>query len=56
MERYHIFKDHQLIASTATREEAIFLIRSYQKYETHPWLKSEYSIIKGIEELIGYEK
>lgn len=56
MERYHIFKDHLLIASTNSREEALSLIRQYQKYETHPLLRSEYSIIKGVEELIEYEK
>ena len=56
MERYFIIKDGRIEASTYTREQAIDLIRCYQKKETHPILKAEFSIIKGVEELISYEK
>ena len=54
MERYYVFKDGQQIGSTADRKNAIVLIRQYQEFETHPWLKSEFSIIKGEEEFIPY--
>ncbi len=54
--RFYIFKDGTLIASTATREQAIALIREEQKYETHYMLRSEFSIIYGTEEFIGYEE
>ena len=40
--------------STATRESAVDLIRQYQKQETHPILRAEFSIIKGEEEFIPY--
>ena len=56
MERYYITKDGKIEASTHTREQAIDLIRSYQKLETHPILKAEFSIIKGIEEIVEYTK
>ena len=55
MKRYYIFKDGMMIGSTATRENASDMIRSYQKAETHPLLKSEFSIIFGEEEIIPYE-
>lgn len=54
MKRYHIFKDGMIQASTATREEAIYLIRQYQAGEHHYLLRSEYSIIYGEEEIIKY--
>jgi hypothetical protein len=54
--RYHIFKDGQLIGSTATREEAIDMIRTKQARETHFMLKPEFSIIYGQEEFIPYER
>ena len=41
-------------ASTATRESALDLIRQYQKMETHPILRAEFSIIEGEEEFIPY--
>ena len=54
MERGYIFKDGIQQASTATRESAIELIRQYQKQETHPMLRAEFSIIVGEEEVIPY--
>ena len=54
MERYHIIKDGKIEANTATREQAIDIIRVYQKKETHPFLKAQFSIIKGEEEFILY--
>ena len=54
MERVYIFKDGVQQASTATRESAIELIREYQKQETHPMLRAEFSIIVGEEEVIPY--
>ena len=54
--RFYIFKDGNQIASTATRESAVELIREYQKYETHYMLRSSFSIIYGAEEFIGYEE
>ncbi len=54
--RYYIFKDGTQIGVTATREDAIDMIRRRQKRETHYLLKSEFSIIYGCEEFIHYEK
>ncbi|NBH15309.1 hypothetical protein D3Z36_14250 [Lachnospiraceae bacterium] len=54
MERVYIFKDGIQQASTATRESAIELIRQYQKQDTHPMLRAEFSIIVGEEEVIPY--
>lgn len=54
MERFYIFKDGTQQASTATRESALDLIREYQKQETHPILRAEFSIIAGEEEFIPY--
>lgn len=54
MKRFYIFKDGTQKASTATRELAIDLIRQYQKLETHPFLRSEFSMIEGEEEFIPY--
>lgn len=54
MERFYIFKDGMQQGSTATRESAVDLIRQYQKQETHPFLRAEFSIIKGEEEFIPY--
>ena len=56
MERYYIFKDGSQIGAACTREEAIYMIRQHQKRETHYLLRSEFSIIKGKEEFIPYEK
>ena len=54
MKRFHVFKDGTMQANTTTKEEAISLIRQQQKRETHPILRSEYSIIAGEEEFIPY--
>ena len=54
MERFYIFKDGMHQGSTATKESAVDLIRQYQKQETHPILRAEFSIIKGEEEFISY--
>lgn len=56
MQRYHIFKDGQQIGSTCDRSDAIEMIRQHQKRETHFLLRSEFSIIYGEEEFIGYER
>ena len=45
MKRFYVFKDGTQQGSTATRELAIDLIRQYQELETHPILRSEFSII-----------
>ena len=55
MKRFYIFKDGQMIGSTATKEQAIQLIRMYQEQETHYILKAVFSIIEGIEEFISYK-
>lgn len=54
MKRIYIFKDGVQQASTATKESAVELIRQYQKLETHPILRAEFSIIVGEEEFIPY--
>ena len=54
MKRFYIFKDGTMQSSTATKELAIDLIRQYQKLETHPLLRSQFSIIAGEEEFIPY--
>ena len=54
MKRFYVFKDGTKQGSTATKELAIDMIRQYQKLETHPILRSEFSIIEGEEEFIPY--
>lgn len=54
MKRCYIFKDGTQQASTTTRESALEMIREYQKLETHPVLRAEFSIITGEEEIIPY--
>ena len=54
MKRFHVFKDGTQQGSAATRERAVDLIRQYQKLETHPFLKAQFSIIEGEEEFIPY--
>lgn len=56
MSRYYIFKDGTMIGATSTKEEAIDMIRQRQKRETHPFIRSEFSIIYGEEEFISYSK
>ncbi|WP_195543553.1 hypothetical protein [Massiliimalia timonensis] len=54
MKRFYVFKDGMQQGSMSSKEEAIELIRRRQKRETHPILRSEYSIIEGVEEFIPY--
>ena len=54
MKRFYVFKDGMQQGSMSSKEEAIELIRRRQKRETHPILRSEYSIIEGEEEFIPY--
>ena len=54
MKRFYVFKDGTQQGSTATRNLAVDLIRQYQKLETHPILRAEFSIIEGEEEFIPY--
>ncbi len=54
MKRFYVFKDGTQQASAATREAAIATIHEYQKLETHPFLRAEFSIIEGEEEFIPY--
>jgi len=54
MKRVYIFKDGVQQASTATKESAVDFIRQYQRQETHPFLRAEFSIITGEEEFIPY--
>ena len=54
MKRFYVFKDGTMQGSMSTKEEAVELIRQRQKRETHPILRSEYSIIAGEEEFIPY--
>ena len=56
MKRYYVFRDGSQKGSTATKEEAIDMIRQHQKRETHPILRSEFSIIYGEEEFVPYPK
>ena len=54
MKRFYVFKYGTQQGSTVTKEQAVYLIRQYQKLETHPILRSEFSIIEGEEEFIPY--
>ena len=54
MKLFYVFKDGTQVGSTATREQAIRIIRQHQELETHPLLKAEFSIIAGEEEFIPY--
>ena len=56
MKRFYIFKDGTMQGSAATRESALNVIRQFQKEKTHLFLKSEYSLIEGVEEFIPYER
>jgi len=55
MKRFHVLKDSQIFGSAVTRDQAIYMIRQMQQYETHYMLRAEFSIIYGEEELIGYD-
>ena len=54
MKRFYVFKDGRMEGSAATREQAIDMIRQYQKHETHPILRAEFSMIEGEEEFVPY--
>lgn len=54
MKRFYIFEDGVQQGSTATRENALDMIRQYQKQETHPFLRAQFSMIEGEEEFIPY--
>ena len=54
MKRFYVFKDGTMQGSAATRALAIDLIRQYQKLETHPFLRAQFSMIEGEEEFIPY--
>lgn len=54
MKRFYIFKDGTQQGSTATKESAVDLIRQYQKQETHPFLRAEFSVIEGEKKVIPY--
>lgn len=54
MKRFYIFKDGVQQGSAATRENALDMIRQYQKQETHPFLRAQFSMIEGEEEFIPY--
>ena len=54
MKQFYIFKDGVQQGSAATRERAIDLIRAYQKHETRPILRANFSLIEGEEEFIPY--
>ena len=54
MKRVYVFKDGTQQGSAATKEQAIEMIRQYQKLETHPLLRAEFSIIEGEEEFVPY--
>ena len=56
LKRFYIFKDGTMIGAAPTKDEAIEMIRQRQKRETHPILRSEFSIIEGVQEFIKYEK
>ena len=55
MSRFYIFKDGTMEASTSTKELTIDLIHQYQKHETHPFLRAQFSFIEGDEVLVPYE-
>ena len=54
MKRFYIFKDGTQVGSTATKEQAIHMIRLHQELETHPILRAEFSMIEGEEEFVPY--
>ena len=52
--RWYVFCDDTLIASTATKETALQLVKQYQKDEKHYLLRSAYSIMYGNMKYIDY--
>lgn len=54
MKRFYVFRDSTMEGSAASREVALDMIRQLQKRETHPFLRSSFSMIEGEEESIPY--
>ena len=54
MRRFYMFKAGMQKGSMETREEALEMIRLWQSRETHPFLRSQFSIIEGQEEVVPY--
>lgn len=56
-ERYHVLRRGTVVASTATEEQAIYMIRQYQAEElkAHQWLHDDFTYIKGTEIFVPYE-
>lgn len=52
MRRFYLFKDGVQKGSMETRAEALEMIHLWQSRETHPFLRSQFSIIEGEEEVI----
>lgn len=54
---YYVLKDGQLQARFTERNQALDYIHALQKMETHPILKSDFTIIQGfVEESVKYER
>ena len=54
MRRFYLFKDGVQKGSMETREEALEMICLWQSRETHSFLRPQFSIIEGEEEVIPY--
>ena len=54
MRRFYLFKDGVQKGSMETRAEALEMIHLWQSRETHPFLRSQFSIIEGEEEVNPY--
>ena len=54
MRRFYLFKDGVLKGSMETREEALEMICLWQSRKNHPFLRPQFSIIEGEEEVIPY--
>ena len=56
MKRFYVFRDGTMEGSAASRVAALDMIRQLQKRETHPFLRSSFSMIEGEEEFIPYPR
>ena len=54
MRRFYLFKDGVEKGSMETREEALETILLWESRETHAFLRPQFSIIEGEEEVIPY--
>lgn len=45
MKRFYVFRDGTMEGSAASRVAALDMIRQLQKRETHPFLRSSFSMI-----------